>query len=162
MGKIQDLVRETYNLKHNMEVMKVAYETNRLIIQKYFDSKGIGQLEIEGYTDGAPLVVSKQERMTVDYFTDKLKEKLNKEVYNEIVNKTYTINNIEALVSLLKEAGIKPQQFKELLSVSEVLNKEQLKQLYAVGDISAEDLKGCYNAHIVKSIQIKERKGGKE
>jgi hypothetical protein len=32
--------------------------------------------------------------------------------------------------------------------------------LYSVGDITKKDLKGCYDAKLTKSIQIREKKGG--
>jgi hypothetical protein len=36
-----------------------------------------------------------------------------------------------------------------------VVNKSALKQLYAIGEITMKELKGCYSTKVVKSIQVK-------
>jgi predicted transcriptional regulator len=65
-----------------------------------------------------------------------------------------------SLSKMLKAAGVDAKEFKKYIGVETSVNSSALQQLYSVGDITKQQLKGCYTAKIVKSIRISERKGG--
>jgi hypothetical protein len=161
VANVKQIIRDIRSLDEQITGLQSVLTTSKEKVHEYFDKHGIKELEVEpdAHSDEPALIAKKVERITIDYYADKLKESLSKEVYNEVVNKTHTITNIDGLITLLKKAGIKPNEFKQYINTSVSVNKEALKQLYAVGDIKKEELQGCYSAKIVKSIQIKERKG---
>lgn len=162
--KIEQLIRETYNLAEQAAELTNKYNANRKKIQEHFDEKQIKKLIVNDLPDsvgdnGASLTVTKIETVTIDYFVDKLQESLSKDIFNEIVNKYYSIKNINGLIELLRKANIKPSEFKEFIDVKITPNKEAINQLYSVGDITKNQLKGCYSAKITKSIRIQKGKG---
>ena len=73
-----------------------------------------------------------------------LEGKLDKELVNEFVDKTYTINDLQGLTLYLKSCGVNPKKFKQFLDVEKKVNNKKLQQLSDLGDISQEDLKGCF------------------
>ena len=48
------------------------------------------------------------------------------------------------LVEYLKSYGVDPKKFKSFISAEEKVLSEKLEQLEALGEISKEDLAGCY------------------
>lgn len=161
MANVKQLIRDVYRLGEQIAGLQSILQASKAKIQDYFDKHDIKELEVEPdeMNGGPSLIAKKSERVTIEYLVDKLKESLSKDIFNEVVLKDYRITDINGLIALLKKAGIKPDEFKQYIDVTTTPNNEALKQLYAVGDITKEDLKGCYNAKIVKSISIKERKG---
>lgn len=159
---IQQVIRDTFNLKEQIAGYQTIYDRSREKIQEYFDKKDIKDLEVEGDLANPPLIAKRTERLTTSYQVDKLEAKLDKEIFNEIVDKFYYITDINKLISLMKDAGIKPAQFKACLGVTTTVNTAKIKQLYEVGDLTMEDIAGCYTAKLSKSIDIKERKGDKD
>lgn len=149
-----------------IQSLKKEIETNKAMIQDFFDKKKMDRIEVEpdkslGNANNISMITAqKRETIKLEYNSAKLKEKLDKELFNEIITKTYSINNIEGLIELMKDAGISPKEFKKYLVINEVVDKDRIKQLYEVGDITQEMLNGCYTAKLIKSITILERKGG--
>lgn len=152
-----------FKLKEKIDKATKRYNGMRQELGAYIESEHLdelstGVLEDHEFT-GVILTAKVSERVSsLVYDTDKLKEQLDKETFNEIVDKTYTINDIEALISLLKNAGVSPQDFKKLITVTEVANKARIQQLFAVGELSFEQLQGCYSATISKSVNISQSK----
>jgi len=159
---IKELIKKTYNLTLEINALTRDYNKNKEHIQKFFDEKNIKEIEVEPSIKQSAqfrvIVAQKQERITLDYNVDKLKENLSKEIQNEVIKKDYNINNIEGLIKLLKKSGVSPKEFKQYLDITETPIKAMIKELYNVGDIKKDDLKGCYSAKLTKSIHIKERK----
>ena len=157
--KIEKMASEFVNL--DKQIIQATNKLNALKIElfKEMEKENIKSYEIvTSDVNNTSVVISKVERINIEYFLDKLKEKLDKEILNEVVKKNYTVQDMQGLIKLLKAHGIKPTLFKQYILVNESVNKEILKQLYATGDISKKDLEGCYKAVLSKSIQVK-RKG---
>lgn len=162
MASLKQLIRDTKSLEEQISTLTQLYDASRRKIQEAFDKDKLTEIEVEpeDRNSGKTLIAKKTERATINYFADKLKENLDKEVCNEVIDKTYTVNDIVGMIALVKAAGVKPDEFKKFLNITAAVNKEKLKQLYSVGDITKEDIKGCYEATIVKSISIKYKKEG--
>lgn len=158
MSNIKQLIRDYYRLEEQIAAFNALLARSKEKIQAYFDNKNIDCIEVEPDERTSGLIAKKVERTYITYDADKLKEKLNKEVFNEIAIKTHTIINMEGLIQLLKNAGITPSEFKKYISTTYSVDKEKIKQLYSVGEITLKDLEGCYSSKIVKSIQIREGK----
>jgi hypothetical protein len=156
---IKKLIRETKCLEKQIAQLTDKLQANKEKIQVFFDSKKIKTLEVEpgNSIDSVGLIATKTERIYIDYFVDRIQGKFDKEILDEILNKTYTIHDIKGLTIMLKKAGINPSEFKKFINVAVSPNREAIKRLFEMGII--KDLKGCYSAKVVKSIQIKEQKG---
>ncbi|MCX7924117.1 MAG: hypothetical protein N3B21_19225 [Clostridia bacterium] len=165
MANLKQLIKDTRSLEEQIDGLMKLLQASKKKIQEEFDKQDLKEfvVEPEGPNNkkrtGVTLIAKKVERVTINYLLDKLQAKLDKEIFNEIVNKTYMINDMNGLIELLKKAGVSPGEFKKFIDVSTSVNKDAIKQLYSVGDIKKSDLEGCYEATIVKSISIKERKG---
>jgi len=119
------------------------------------DDKKIKQFDVNGTEYYAPLKILVTERMYISYDAEKLKEKLDKELYLEMVDKSYAINDIEGLKKVLQASGVKPSEFKPFLVVKDEPNRKKISELFSMGEISLKQLKGCYTAKMTKSIQVK-------
>ena len=163
---VKDLIKRTYSIAKQANSLKKEYIENRAKIQEFFDKKGLNEVEVDPDPIMAEanhiskIIVRKSESIKLVYIPEKLKESLDKELYNEIVSKQYSISDINGLIKLIKNAGISFKDFKKCINITESVSKEKIEHLYDVGDITKEDLEGCYTATIVKSIRITERKGG--
>lgn len=90
------------------------------------------------------------EATKIIYDAEKIEEKFDKEFCNEVINKTYIVNNIDGLVKLLKQNNVNPNQFKKFIEVEKTVSKEKLEQLFEIGDLSLEQLAGCYDTKKTK------------
>lgn len=159
-NKVKLLIDKAFSLKTEIDSLTAENNKVRSQIYDYLEQNKMksiegSQLSESGAKKGL-LVATKVDRVTsLTYDIPKLKKVLDKELYNEIVDKTYTITNIDAMVSLLKKAGIKPSDFKKLIEVTEKVNNAKIQQAYSVGDISLNDIKDAYSVKVSKSLQIR-------
>ena len=138
-------------LKEEIEKLKTHYDTHP-------QHKEI-EVSLKDVDGDKKLMVSKAERMcSLVYDVDKLQKNLGNDLFFEVVNKTYTVTDINALIELMKAHRIKPSEFRPLINVKIEANKEAIKQLYSLGEIKMKALKGAYTATISKVINIKEVK----
>jgi hypothetical protein len=103
------------------------------------------------------ITVLRTERVTINYDMDKLKEKLDKDIYEEIADKTYYVSNMDKLLKLIKSAGISAREFKSCIGVVVQPKRSEIKSLYDSGYITKDNLKGCFTAKISKNIQLKKK-----
>ena len=158
--KVKLLISKGFSLKSQIDSLTKEYNKIRNDVYDYLDQNKITSLEAPeqnelGNSTGF-LKASKVDRVTsLVYDIPKLKQKIDAELFNEIVDKTYTITDIDALISLLKKAGVKPKEFKKLITVSERVNNGKIQQAYSVGEISLQDISGAYEVKVSKSLQIR-------
>jgi hypothetical protein len=159
---VKELIKQTYEDAKQINALKKQYEENRKKIEQFFDDKKIDELSVkyDGSLGNTQIIVRKIEQARINYFADKLKKKLDKEIFNEISTKQYEITDIKGLMKLLKNAGVSFKDFSKYVSITDVIDKNKIIELYDVGDITGKDLKGCFDATISKSIRITEKKGG--
>lgn len=160
--KVKMLIGKAYSLKAQIDSLTAEYNKARSDIYDYLEQNKATSIEGHGSDElGAKkelLVASRVERVTsLTYDIPKLKTKIDPELFNEIVDKTYTINDIEALKQMLKKAGVKPKDFKKIITVTEKVNNGRIQQAYSVGEISLSDISGAYDVKISKSLQIRRK-----
>lgn len=165
---IRQVVKEANEINKEISQLTNKLAAYKIKIQQYFDKKNEKKISVEvidtSSIKGKSLIVTatKVERVYINYFVDKLKERFSKEIYSKIIEKKYTIENMDGLVKLLKEYEVPPKKFKQYISVEEKPNNAMIKQLYAIGEIEKGSLKGCFEANITKSISLKEAKKGEK
>lgn len=164
-NEIQDLILETLEFETEVGKMLLKIDDNKKKIQEYFDNNNLKHLVVETSTDATndvKVVCKKYERANIKYDIEKLKKKLDDELFIEVTNRSYIIKDINTMISLVKDAGIKAKEFKELIEPKITVNSQAIKNLYDVGELTMKDLKGAYTATISKSIKISEETGGKD
>lgn len=165
--KAKLLVGKAFSLKSQIDKLNGEYNRARESVYDYMDQEKIKHLEgIESDEVGSEagvLIATKVERVVnITYDIAKLKKKLDKGLFDEIVDRTYTVTNIDALIALLKKAGIKPKEFKPLIHVTETVNNAKLQQAYSVGEVTVADIADAYDARISKSLMIKRKASEKD
>ena len=148
--KIKELLNETSKNKRLADKYTNLYNQNRVELQKYFDNTTSNQI---GNDD---IVVTKRERINIIYNIYKLREKLDKNIFKKVTNRRYYVKDLDGLVELMKQAGIKPKDFKKYVDADISVDKSQIKKLYEAGEISISDLEGCFHATITKYIDVRE------
>lgn len=167
-NKTHNLILETLELEEQAGKLLLKIDENKKSIQKYFDENGIKQMEVpigdeKQANCNKQIVCKKFERATIKYDVEKLKQKLDNELFMEITNRCYYINDINKMIELVKDAGVKAKDFKALIEAKITPDKQAIKRLYDIGELTLKDLKGTYTATISKSIKIvEEETGGKD
>jgi hypothetical protein len=105
MASINDLAGKIISLSQNIKREQEELEVLKTRLQQYFDKKEKNKIEYSDSTLGS-YIISKVERLNIDYNVDALDKKLDKEVFNEILIKEYTVADIKTLTKLIKNAGI--------------------------------------------------------
>lgn len=82
---------------------------------------------------------------TITWDADKLEKRLDKQVAQKIIQKQYTITDMDGLIAYLKSCGVSASKFKSFIAVTKTVDAKALEQLDAVGEIQHSDIKGCYS-----------------
>lgn len=161
MKHIKRLIRESYALQKKVEELNSIIKTNLEQVQSHFDSEKIKELIAESESDGeVQLIAKRTDRVTVEYFPGKLEKNLSPEIFNEIINKTYTVTDMPSMIKLLRVHSVDPKAFKKLINIEQSVNRSEIKRLYDEGEITKDDIKGCFAAKVSKSIKISRVKDG--
>lgn len=160
-AEVKNSVRRLYEAQEEKKKFDFYYDEVRkkeqLIISNYMFSnlpKNESSFEItldEGmtyYANHKKLRVTRIRKKKIIWFLDKLKEKLSKDSYKKVVNKTYTINDMDGLIRYLKNCGVNPKKFKYYIDVEEKINETALDECSALGEIKKRDIEGCYKVEI--------------
>lgn len=164
-NKTHNLILETLELEEQTGKLLLQIDENKKKIQQYFDENGIKQMEVpvsETSKSKTVVVCKKTERATVKYDVEKLKEKLDDEMFIEVTNRSYQIKDIDAMIKLMRDAGVRARDFKALIEAKITPDTQAIKRLYDAGEITMKQLKGTFKATISKSIKISEETGEKD
>lgn len=172
LNLIKDSVRRLYELGQEKKKFDEYYNQVRkkeqLMVSNFMFSnlpKDENSFEItldEGInfcTNPTKVIVTRIRTKKVFWLVEKLKEKLDKKTYNKIVDKTYTINDIEGLIKYLKSCGVDAKKFKKFIEVNEEVDGTELNNLYDRGEIKKKQIEDCYKVKLGEPyIRITEQK----
>ena len=164
-NKTHNLILETIELEEQAGKLLLKIDENKKKIQKFFDENGIKEMEVpisQTSKKETKVVCKKAERVTVKYDVDKLKEKLDDELFIEVTKRSYIIKDINAMIKLMKDSGVRAKDFKALIEAKITPDAQAIKRLYDAGELYMKMLKGTYQATISKSIKITEETGDKD
>ena len=159
--QMHSLILETLNLEEKAGKLLLKIDENKDKLKKLFDSEGVSRVDVPAIDDtngSVTVVCKKSERATIKYDAEKLRGRVDKEIFNEVTKRTYKIADIDKMISLIKGAGIRARDFKELLEVDISVDNQAIKRLYDAGEITMDQLNGAYTAKISKTIKITEEK----
>ena len=161
-NSFHNLILETAELEEQAGKLLLKIDENKKKIQKHFDSSNGEKKVVISINENLNVICKKSERCTITYDVDKLKKRLDDETFIEITDREYKIKDINAMIRLMKDAGVKASDFKSLIEVDIKPNKQMIKMLYDAGEISMKQLNGTYKATISKSIKIVEEQCEKD
>lgn len=171
---VKDNVRRLYDAQQEKKKFDKYYDavrkkeqlaiTNFMFTQLPKDQNNSFEIELdegaEYYTNHVKLRVTNVRTKKVTWMLDKLKQKLGKDVYKDVVHKTYTVNDMQGLIKYLKSCGVDPKKFKKFIEVTEELDETKLDTYYETGALKKEDIAGCYDVKMGDPyIRITELKG---
>lgn len=158
MLQIKDSVRKLYDAQQEKKQFDKYYDEVRkkeqLSISNFMFTnlpKDQNSFEIEldegvgYYTNHMKLNVTRIRTKKVTWLLDKLKQRLGKDIYKDVVDKTYTVNDMYGLIKYLKKCGVDPRKFKKFIDVDETLNETKLDTYYETGALKKSDIEGCYD-----------------
>lgn len=149
--EIKKEIEEVVVLKNKIETLEEMLQKKKKILQAYMEKTGKS-------CRGSGISCYIQERISVEYDKEKLKEKLDKKSYNEIVDKEYRITDFDLFKSILRRNNIDLKEFKKCMKKKEEVNETKVNKLFESGEITLEDISGCYTAKGKKSVVIKKDK----
>ena len=164
-NKTHNLILETLEMEEQAGKLLLQIDENKKKIQQFFDENGIKQMEVPVCSTAkkeTKVVCRKSERATITYDVDKLKEKLDDEMFIEVTKRSYIIKDIDAMIKLMKDSGVRAKDFKALIEAVIKPDNQAIKRLYDAGELTMKMLKGTYKATISKSIKISEETGDKD
>ena len=88
--------------------------------------------------------VTRVQKVSVDFDPDRLEKSLGKEISKKVVRKSYEIIDIDGLIAYLKECDVDPKIFKSFLQIFKSVDLDELNKLEELGEISMEQVEGCY------------------
>ena len=161
MLQIKDSVRKLYDAQQEKKQFDKYYDEVRkkeqLSISNFMFTnlpKDQNSFEIEldegvgYYTNHMKLNVTRIRTKRVTWLLDKLKQKLGKDTYKDVVDKTYTVNDIQGLIKYIKSCGVDAKKFKKFIDVDETLNETKLNTYYETGALKKSDIEGCYDVKV--------------
>lgn len=157
---------ELYKLEEQYKQIKKNYEDKKkslsVMIRNYMYSKDYSQLDFKSKEYGN-VHVTNVIRKSIIWDVEKLKKKLDNDLVKQIVEKKYIVTDMKGLVQYLKSCGVNPKKFKSYIYVEEKVNQQKMNELSEIGEIDAEDIKGCYELKEAEGylrINVKEHEDG--
>lgn len=153
-------LRELRAKKCSIEKQKEEYENFKLEVSAevsaFLKAKKVDSIELyagEDLTDDKPtkVRVMMQTRRVITWFTDKLLEVLTAKQAEKVIMKTYAIVSWPELVATMKKYNVPAKDVVKNIVVDKKVKEKALEQLEAIGEISMEDLEGCYNVEVTST-----------
>lgn len=153
MNKIEQIILDLKRLNDEDKNRQSEYKSKKKMYEEKI-IKFLGKKNEKSYDfiqSNHKLKATFVENKKVDFNVDMIEQIIDKDLFNEIVDKTYVVSDYNGLVKYLKSIGANPKVFKEFIQCEKQINKEKLNQLSELGDISLDDLEGCYTVSVTSS-----------
>lgn len=150
MNKIEIAIFQLENIKKQEEELKIKKENASNKIIELMKKEGLSNYKFaieEEHLSSSKKVqydVKVISPVSILFDTEKIEKRIDSDICKKFINKEYEISDFEGLVSYLKTFGVNPKKFKTFLNVKKNVDNKKLDNLSKLGEISEEDLKGCY------------------
>lgn len=147
--EIQAAILDLHNLELWYKKVKQHYSDKKTeysdLIEKYLNKSNTDKLSVKFKSNQYD--VKKITPTSIEWDADALEGALSKENRKKVINKTYTITDMQELAKYLKSRGVNPEIFKGFVEVEKEVDQVALNQLYELGEVRAEDLQHCYRTN---------------
>lgn len=159
--RIEDSVRKLYDAlqkqKKVQEYVEQVKKKEYLAINNYiFTSlkKGTESFVVrlddgeDYYVNPISVRVTKVRRKILKWDFTLLRSVLGRSRYEKVVNKTYTIIDMQGLVKYLKKCNADPDIFRKFIDVKTEVDENVLDSCIERGEIKEEEIKNCYSVEL--------------
>lgn len=147
-NKIAGDVLQFYSMQQRKKQWDEQFEQAKKVFYSCMQEHNIDDAlyKIEYHNESVILKVKKIQRKTIIWNAIKLFKQLSKKkkVRDQIIKKKYFVFDMEGLIEYLKECDVDPKIFKSFLEVDMSVNENILNNLHDLGEITKEDILGCY------------------
>lgn len=150
-----DIVEQTFYFEQKVYEWSKKVRDNKVLISKSMGRKNRLDVRID---DDLSFGVIKEKDTKIDFYSDQLRQNLDKKRYSEVVNKSITIDDLSGLIKMLKKYGVPPNEFKKFISSEDYVDLEKIERLIEIGELEIKDLQGCYRAEFNEEIKIRKNK----
>lgn len=151
VASFNDIVEQTYYYEQQVYELTKKLERNKAQINKGLGRDKKASVLVDEQT---AFKVEKKVHTHIEFFPERLKEKLVKEKYDKVINKTVLVNDLDGLVKMLKEHGVSPKKFKEYITVKTEVDIDKVDNLIEMDEITIEDINGCYKVDFDEDIRV--------
>ena len=146
---VDQVMDDIVHVQNQINGLTMLLNQKKATMAKYFDKSG----ERSASNDECTVYV--QERTSIDYDIDALKQTLPRDQYDSFVVTEHSIDDWKGFCRLLKKHGLTSQEVRPFISIVRKVDQQKLNQMYEHGAITIQDLHGCYTATVKKSIVLK-------
>lgn len=146
---VDKVMDDIVHVQNQINGLTMLLNQKKATMAKYFDKTG----ERSASNDDCTVYV--QERTSIDYDIDALKQSLPRDQYDSFVVTEHSIDDWKGFCRLLKKHGLTAQEVRPFISIVRKVDQQKLNQMYEHGAITIQDLHGCYTATVKKSIVLK-------
>lgn len=146
--RVAKLLQELYSAKEKFDAANAEYkgakEQLSPTILRYMqttENKAVRTNSSGG--DGFIRAVSCQNTKVI-YSVERMEQKLDNGILNDILDKTITISDWDKFAKVLRNYGVPLVDVRSLLEVDKQVNERRLEQAIDLGVVTWEDLTGCY------------------
>lgn len=143
--KAESLVYDFFKKKEKFRYVENKFKEAKsdfyAAMEKLFDDSDDCKI-FDHYADS--FVVKKIEKVSVEFNAKKLKNRLKKSQFEKVVSKRYVVDDADGFLMYLKECGCDPAVLRDFIRTEFFVDKKALDMLFDIGDISKDDVDGCY------------------
>lgn len=155
VASFNDIVEQTYYYEQKVYELSKKVEKNKETINRGLGKKSKAEISVD---ESTAFKVVKNVQTHIDFFPEKLKGALEKEIFNKITNKTVLVNDIDGLIKMLKGYGVPPKEFKKFITVKTEVDIEKIDDLIEKDELTVDDINGCYKVEFDEDIRVMKTK----
>jgi hypothetical protein len=155
VASLNDVIEQTYYFEQKVYEWSNKVKNNKNLINKSMGRNDKVDVVID---DQASFRATKVIKTHIDFFPDKLKESLSKELFERVNDKIVTVQNLDGLIKMLKEYGVPPKRFKDFITVKNEVSVEKIDNLIEMGEINIDNIQGCYKVEFEEDIKVTKTK----
>lgn len=146
---IDQVMDDCVSIQNQIDGLNLLLIQKKQTLAQYFEHSGKKQLS----NDDCVVFIS--ERTNVEYDIDKLLEKLDKELTDQFISKEFTISDWSRFVAFMKSKNISGKELKPYILTKRSIDKTKLSKLYDQKKLTIQDIEGCYEAKVTKSVVLR-------
>lgn len=159
---VEEVVASFYELQQQKKLDDKVFNDEKQefyeVMDRHFGSKeahGASKLTFTvGYDDedntravGGEYTVTRCQKRRVVFDIVKLKHKLGKKKFKAVSMATWNCFDIDGLAKYVKSLGGEFDVFKSFFNVTTEVDESEVNRLSEIGEITAEDIEGCYSVN---------------
>ena len=102
------------------------------------DFDGVGKNIDKTYT------LTRVQSRKVTFDPDKVEKAVGKKLAKRVITKSYTVDDMDALIALCKEHGIRPSELRALVHSEKGVDRKEVDRLIEIGEVTMDSLKGSF------------------